>query len=44
MTGFGNSGLIKAANCIPLWNETNCAQFATGRVSNCRHVEVETFS
>lgn len=29
---------------IPLGNEINCAQFAEGRVSNCRHVEVEMFS
>lgn len=33
MTGFSCSpDLIMAENCIPLKNETNCAQFATGRV------------
>lgn len=44
MTGFSTPGLIKAMNCIPLGNETNCAQCATGRVGDCRHVEVEMFS
>lgn len=29
----------KKTNCIPLENETNCAHFATGGVSECRHRE-----
>lgn len=40
MNGFSCSpGLIMAENCIPHKNETNCAQFATGRVSDCRHAD-----
>lgn len=29
----------KKTNCIPLENETNCAHFATGGVSECRYRE-----
>lgn len=34
---YGQEQKKQQQNCIPLENETNCAQFATGGVSERRH-------